>query len=108
MSDYPHDWRKRDVAAATAVLGAASCAPPGPNAMPGHLLEAIFTVDGYPAQLSEWERHHRRWVETEFTVPPTWPTFTLIRRHGPDDGSPPASSGEITEHWFRARRPHRL
>ena len=101
MSDYPHDWRRRDIVAATAVLGATSCAPPGPNAMPGHLLQAIFTFDGYPAQLSEWERHHRRWVEAEFTVPPTWPMFTLIRRHGPDDGSPPASSGEFTEHWFR-------
>src|SRR5690242_11034798 len=101
MSDYPHAWRHRDVAGATAALAATSCAPPGPYAMPGHLLQAVFAVDGYPAQLSEWERYHRHWVEAEFTVPPAWPLFTLIRRHDSAAGTPPASSGEITERWVR-------
>ncbi len=101
MSDYPHAWRHHDPVTAAAVLAATSCGPPVPLALPGQLLQAVFTVDGYPAQASEWRRRHQRWIEAEFTVPPTWPVFTLIRRHGADDSSPPASSGEITPHWFR-------
>jgi hypothetical protein len=99
VSGYPRDWRHRDVDAAVAVLGATSCSAPAGAA--GHVLQAPFTVDGYPAQLSEWQQDHQHWVETEFTVPPTWPQFTLIRGHGADDGAIPASSGEITGLWLR-------
>ncbi len=101
MSDYPRAWRQCDVDAAVAALGVAGCSAPAPAAIPGQLLQAVFTVDGYPAQLSEWQQDHRHWIEAEFTVPPTWPLFTLIRRHGADNGKPPASSGEITADWYR-------
>lgn len=89
-------WRQSDPDGAARVLGA----PAGPpnDAEPGHELQIVCTVYDYPAQVSEWHVGHRRYVAADFTVPPTWPLFTLIRDHG---ATRPRSSGEITSRWLR-------
>jgi hypothetical protein len=92
VSDYPRSWRHGDPDGASRVLGAPAAV------RDGQVLQIVTTVRGYPVQVSEAHDGHHRYLEAEFTVPPTWPLFTLIRDRGEDR---PLSSGEITAGWLR-------
>lgn len=94
MNVYPHAWRVSDPDGASRVLAAPATAPRDE----GHLLQIVGSVRDYPFQVSEWRAGRRHHIEAEFTVPPSWPLFTLIRDRGENR---PLSSGEITDGWLR-------